>query len=154
MSEIKSLASEFLAQDHFAVIGISRQGGDPGTLIRQKLKGAGKSIYMVNPRTDRIDGEHCYPSVAQIPIPVDVAIITTHPDATPTVLRECRDAGISRAWVHRSFGGGSMSPDAVDYCKANNISLIAGGCPMMYCEPVDFGHKCMRWVLSAVGKLP
>jgi hypothetical protein len=21
---------------------------------------------------------------------------------------------------------------------------------MMYCEPVDFGHRCMRWILKAI----
>jgi hypothetical protein len=25
---------------------------------------------------------------------------------------------------------------------------------MMYCKPVDFGHKCMRWMLRVTGGLP
>jgi hypothetical protein len=25
---------------------------------------------------------------------------------------------------------------------------------MMFCEPVDFGHKCMRWFLRLSGALP
>jgi hypothetical protein len=25
---------------------------------------------------------------------------------------------------------------------------------MMYCEPVDFGHRCMRWVLKMQSRLP
>jgi hypothetical protein len=29
--------------------------------------------------------------------------------------------------------------------------VIAGGCPMMFCEPVDIGHKCMRWIIDVTG---
>jgi hypothetical protein len=36
----------------------------------------------------------------------------------------------------------------------NNIAIISGGCPMMFCQPVDFGHKCMRWILNLTGGLP
>jgi hypothetical protein len=25
---------------------------------------------------------------------------------------------------------------------------------MMFCQPVDVGHKCMRWLLGVTGKLP
>jgi hypothetical protein len=25
---------------------------------------------------------------------------------------------------------------------------------MMYCEPVDFGHRCMRWILKMQSRLP
>jgi hypothetical protein len=24
----------------------------------------------------------------------------------------------------------------------------------MYCEPVDFGHRCMRWWLARRGRIP
>jgi hypothetical protein len=29
-----------------------------------------------------------------------------------------------------------------------------GGCPLMYCAPVDFGHRCMRWWLRRQGCVP
>ena len=27
-------------------------------------------------------------------------------------------------------------------------------CPMMFLEPVDVGHKCMRFVIRAIGPSP
>jgi hypothetical protein len=45
----------------------------------------------------------------------------------------------------------SVSQEAVKMCQANNVTVIAGGCPMMFLE---FGHKCMRWILGMMGKLP
>jgi hypothetical protein len=41
-----------------------------------------------------------------------------------------------------------------DYGAQKNLSIVPAGCPMMFCEPVDFGHKCMRWVLNLTGGLP
>jgi hypothetical protein len=50
--------------------------------------------------------------------------------------------------------GSSVSAEAVALCQQHGISLIAGACPMMYCAPVDFGHRCMRWMMGATGGLP
>jgi hypothetical protein len=63
---------------------------------------------------------------------------------------------VPRVWLHQSIGtkGSSVSPAAVDYCRQHDIKVIAGGCPMMYGDGVDFGHKCMRFVLGLQGKLP
>jgi predicted CoA-binding protein len=73
---------------------------------------------------------------------------------TDEIVRQCAELGIRRVWMHRSFGEGSVSQTAVDFCRKNQIAVIPGGCPMMFCEPVDFGHKCMRWILSLTGGLP
>jgi hypothetical protein len=56
--------------------------------------------------------------------------------------------------MHRSFGAGSVSKTAVQFCHEHGIAVIPGGCPMMFCRPVDFGHRCMRWVLTLNGGLP
>ena len=59
----------------------------------------------------------------------------------------CSERGVGQVWFHRSFGQGSVSNEAVQECKTNGIKCIVGGCPLMYCEPIDFGHRCMRWLL-------
>jgi hypothetical protein len=57
--------------------------------------------------------------------------------------------------MHQSIAkGSSVSAEAVEYCRHNDISVIAGGCPMMYGAGVDFGHTCMRWILRLTGRLP
>ncbi|KAA3662512.1 MAG: CoA-binding protein, partial [Calditrichaeota bacterium] len=66
---------------------------------------------------------------------------------------QCISLGISRVWMHRSFGEGSVSDKAVAKCKQNNISVITGGCPMMFVKPVDVVHKCMGWILRKTGGL-
>lgn len=154
MSGIDTLAADFLSQQTFAIAGISRSGDNPGTLIMKKLIQSGKTVYPVNPLAETIDGKRAYPSISQIDELVDVAVVTTHPDAALSVVEDCQAAGVSRIWIHRSFGQGSFSPEAVEQCHAAGITVIAGGCPMMFCPPVDFGHRCMRWMLAVAGKMP
>ena len=50
--------------------------------------------------------------------------------------------------------GTSVSAEAVEYCRQQGISVIAGACPMMYGPNVDFGHTCARWILRLTGRLP
>ena len=51
-------------------------------------------------------------------------------------------------------GNSSVSDAAVAYCREHDIDVIAGGCPLMFGEGADVGHKCMRWILGVTGGLP
>jgi predicted CoA-binding protein len=67
------------------------------------------------------------------------------------------DTGVGMVWMHRSLdmlGGGSVSEEAVEFCRENGIEVIAGACPMMFCKPVDIGHKCMGWIMKVSGRMP
>jgi uncharacterized protein len=46
--------------------------------------------------------------------------------------------------MHRSFGQGSVSNEATAYGRANGITVIDGGCPLMYEPAADGFHKVMR----------
>jgi predicted CoA-binding protein len=155
MSTLRELVDDFLAQPRIAVAGVSRtEANAPANLIFRKLRDAGHHTFAVNPHAREIEGTTAYPDVAGIPGGVDAVVVATPPAATEAVIREAVDRGVRRVWMHRSFGEGSVSAQAVAYCRAHGVRLIAGGCPMMYCEPVDVGHKCMRFVLGLTGGLP
>lgn len=71
------------------------------------------------------------------------------------IVRECKELGIKRVWMHGPPGGGtSVSRGAVEYCRANGIGVIPGGCPLMFGPTADVGHRCMRWVMQLSGALP
>jgi predicted CoA-binding protein len=154
MSTLKETVNDFLAQERIAVAGVSRSGDQAANLIYRKLRDAGYQVFPVNPNAEEVEGDACYANVNSIPDGVEGVVVATHPAVTDQIVRDCAAAGVSRIWMHRSFGQGSVSPQAVDYCRENNITVIPGGCPMMFCKPVDFGHKCMRWILNLTGGLP
>jgi hypothetical protein len=154
MAHVPESVADFLSQERIAVVGVSRNPMQAANVIYRKLRSTGYDVVAVNPRTDRIEGDVCYPSVTAIPRSVDAAVVVTAPDVSDRVIRECVACGVPRAWLHRSVGRGSVSESAVEYGREQGIGVIAGGCPMIYCKPVDIAHICMRWLLGATGRLP
>ena len=149
-----SRIEDFLAQKRIAVAGVSRDANQAANAVYKKLRGAGYQVFALNPSAQEVEGDPCYPDLKALPEKVDGIVIATPPEAADQIVRQCAEAGVSRVWLHRSFGTGSVSPTAVKFCEEKGISVIAGACPMMYCKPVDFGHTCMRWALRLTGGLP
>ena len=108
----------------------------------------------MNPATAEAEGGPCYPNLRAIPGGIDAVLVFTPPAATPGVVRECTELGIRHVWIHRSLGQGSWSPEAEVIARNHGVVLIPGGCPMMFCAPVDPAHRCFRWMLGLFGKLP
>lgn len=67
---------------------------------------------------------------------------------------ECDELGIKNVWMHRSFGGGSVSETATRYGREHSITVIDGGCPLMFEPCSDVGHKAMRFVFTMAGNVP
>ena len=84
-----------------AVVGASgdprRIGADPVKI----LKGTGYrgGIYPVNPKYAELDGLACYPDIASVPRPCDVAIVAVNAAVVPAAVRDCGRAGIPFAIV-------------------------------------------------------
>ena len=154
MESIRAAAEDFLARERIAVAGVSRDEKQTANAIYRRLRDAGYVVYPVNPEAEELEGDRCYPSVTALPDPPDGVLIVTHPDAAPAVARDCVEAGVPRVWMHRSFGTGSVSDEATEICRSGGIAVLDGACPLMFLEPVDVAHKCIRWVLDVTGKLP
>ena len=154
---LEAKVDEFFAQKRIAVAGVSRRDSHHpvGNLIYQRLKKAGHEVFAVNPNMPTFDGDRCYPNLQSIPGGIDAVVIVTRPEITERIVHDCSDAGVRHVWMHQSWGKGtSVSPEAVEYCRDHEISVIAGACPMMYGNGVDVGHMCMRWMLRITGGLP
>jgi predicted CoA-binding protein len=85
---------------------------------------------------------------------VDAVVIGTAPERAEATVRECDDLGIKQVWMHRSFGGGSVCDGATVYGREHGMTVIDGGCPLMFEPTADLGHKVMRFVLTRTGKVP
>lgn len=154
MVNTPELVTEFLRGKRIAVAGVSRAGASAANPVFRKLRACGYEVLPVNPKTAHVEGVRCYPDLASIPGDLDGVVVATHPEASATVVRQAVERGVRRIWFHRSFGQGSVSKEAVQECARNGIPCIVGGCPLMYCQPVDFGHRCMRAWLAWRGRLP
>jgi predicted CoA-binding protein len=150
---IEAKVNDFLAQQRIAVAGVSRTEQDAANAIYKKLRDKGYTVFPLNPKAETVEGDKCYPSVKNIPGGVDAVVIVTKPEVTEQIVRECAEAGVKRVWMHRGMGN-SVSDTAVKFCQENGITVIAGACPMWFCEPVDIAHKCFRWFANITGRMP
>ena len=154
MAIIPESVAAFLRGRRIAVVGVSRQPSQPANAIFGKLRRAGYEVFPINPNATHVEGVTCYANVGGVPGKLDGVVIATSPEVAIGIVEQCRDRGVRRVWFHRSFGGGSVSDDAVRACHTYDIDCIVGGCPLMFCEPVDLGHRCMKWWLQRQGRVP
>lgn len=154
MAKVPELVAEFLRGKRFAVAGVSRNPAQTANAIYRKLRDSGYEVVPVNPNAPEVEGVRCYPNLEEIAGPLDGVLVATHPSVSVELVRQCAARGVDQVWFHRSFGAGSVSQAAVQECTARRIKCIVGGCPLMYCEPVDPAHRCFRWWLRLWGRVP
>lgn len=152
---LSTAATDFLAQRRIAVAGVSRRPAEhSGNAVYKRLRDRGYEVFAVNPNADTVEGDACFHDLGSIPGGVDAVVIATSATDAEAVMRECAQLAIRRVWMHRSFGTGSVSDAAVKVGRDAGITVIAGGCPLMFDPTADFAHKCMRWVLRVTGRAP
>lgn len=154
MSQVPAPVANFLACRRVAVAGVSRSGNAPANAIYRRLAETGHEVFAVNPNASGIAGQPCYPTLAAIPAPIDAVMVVTHPSAAAKVAQEALDRDIRHIWFHRSFGDGSVSPEALGLCRSRGVEPIEGGCPLMYLQPVDPAHRAFRWWLRLRHRVP
>lgn len=150
MVPVKQAAAEFLAKERIAVTGVSRTPKDHGSnVVYKRLRDRGYRVFAVNPNAERVEGDQCYHDLKSIPGGVEAVVIATRPETAEATMRECAELGITYVWMHRGPGAGSVSAAATEYGRRHGITVIDGGCPLMFNPAADFGHKMMRLMMSS-----
>jgi uncharacterized protein len=71
-----------------AIVGLSANQLRASNFVGFYLKRHGYQVIPVNPRESEILGEVSYPSLSQVPVPVDIVNVFRAPDALPEIARE------------------------------------------------------------------
>jgi uncharacterized protein len=149
MQTVKEAAEAFLANKRVAVTGVSRTPKDHGSnTVYKRLRDRGYEVFAVNPNADVVEGDPSYHDLKSIPGGVKAVVIGTRPEIAEDTMRECAELGITQVWMHRGPGAGSVSAAAAAYGRQHGITVIDGGCPLMFGPTADFGHKVMRLVYA------
>ena len=87
---------KFFRANSIAVIGASNTEGKVGYGVLDSLLNADYQgvVYPVNPTHPTIMGIQAYPSLAAIPEPVDLAVMTANIKFIPEVLADCKKKGV------------------------------------------------------------
>ncbi len=121
-----------------AIIGASADpesiSGRPlGILLGHGYRGR---VYPVNPRHEELSGLRCYPDVASVPGPIDVALVVVNASHVVPVLTACATAGVRFAVVISS--GFAEQADA-DPAVQRATQQLADRGPMRICGPNSEG---------------
>lgn len=124
----QKLIVEFLGKKNvFAVVGASRNPEKYGHQVYKDLRNAGYRVYPVNPNTNEILGDKCYPSLQGLPVKPDVVDLVVPSKVTEQVVKTCKRLGIRKVWMQP----GSESEAAMSFCKENGIEVVYGVCVMV-----------------------
>ncbi len=102
------------APKNVAVIGATEKEGSVGRTILWNLISSpfGGAVFPVNPKRPSLLGIKAYPTIRDIPDPVDLAVIVTPSTSIPGIIAECVELGVPGAIVI-SAGFKEIGPEGV-----------------------------------------
>ena len=109
-SPLKSI----FAPVNVAVIGATEKDGSVGRTILWNLISSpfGGAVFPVNPKRPSLLGIKAYPTIKDVPDPVDLAVIVTPSPSIPGIIGECIEAGVKGAIII-SAGFKEIGPEGV-----------------------------------------
>jgi len=119
-----------------AVIGASRDKEKLGYGVLSNIieHGYPGKVYPINPKTDEILGLKCYPSVLDVPDPIDLAVIVIPSNYVSAALEECGQKGvkgviiISAGFREAGLEGVRMERELVAIAKRYGMRLVGPNC--------------------------
>jgi len=81
-----------------AIVGLSANELRASYFVGYYLRRHGYRVIPVNPRETEILGQKCYPSLLDIPDPVDVVNVFRTPDALPVIARDAVSIHAGTLW--------------------------------------------------------
>ncbi|NKY38542.1 CoA-binding protein [Cellulomonas septica] len=155
MTSIKEAADTFLDSRRIAVTGVSRTPESHGAnVVYRRLREVGYEVFAVNPNAATVEGDRAYDTLGAIPGGVDAVVVATRPEHARGTVQEAIDLGVGQVWMHRSVDRGSVDDDAVRLGREHGLTVIDGGCPLMYGRAADRGHRVMCRLMTLTRRVP
>jgi uncharacterized protein len=107
-----------------AIVGLSKSELRASNFVGYYLKRHGYQVIPVNPRETEILGEKCYPSLLDVPVPVDVVNVFRAPDALPGIARDTVAIGAGTLWCQ--FG--VINEEGAEIAAGGGVTVIMDRC--------------------------
>ena len=107
-----------------AVVGLSTDPGRPSYQVAQYLQNHGYRIIPVNPGCQEVLGEQCYPSLKDIPFPVEVVDIFRQVEAIPAIVDEAIAVGARAVWLQL----GLEEPQSAQKARQAGLRVVMNRC--------------------------
>jgi predicted CoA-binding protein len=111
--------------DTWAVVGLSNNSARAAYGVAGVLQRFGKRIVPVHPKAETVHGEQGYPTLADVPFPVDVVDVFVRSDLAGEVADQAVAAGAKAVW----FQLGVIDEAAYDRTRAAGLAMVMNHCP-------------------------
>jgi acyl-CoA synthetase (NDP forming) len=123
-----------------ALVGASERGNWPRQIYGNLREfGYPGRVLLVNPRQAQVYGEPCYPSLRDLPEPVEHAIVIVPAVTVPDVLEDAKAAGVKSATVYSGAVGDGEDPESrkrgawlKEFLQAADLRLAGPNCMGAY----------------------
>jgi len=112
------------ASQTIAIVGLSKNDLRASYFVGYYLKRHGYHVIPVNPRETKILDETSYPSLSEVPEPVDIVDVFRAPEALPGIAREAVAIGASALWCQ--FG--VINEEAARIATDGGLNVIMDRC--------------------------
>jgi len=118
-------AAQILAEARtIAVVGASRDPAKTAHAVPRQILKHGWHVIPVNPYADEIWGERCYPTLADIPEPVDLVNVFRPSADTPEVARQAVAIGAKALWLQQDI----VSAQSRAIAEAGGLDYVEDQC--------------------------
>ena len=107
-----------------AVVGYSDDPRRTSNQIGRYLKNAGYKVYAVNPTVEQVDGEKSYPTLADVPEPIDIVNVFRRPEYLSGVVDDAIGVGAKVVWAQL----GISDQEAARKAEAAGVDIIMNNC--------------------------
>ena len=129
----------FFSPQSIAVIGASTNTSKLGyavldNLVNGNYLGDGRKVYPINPKADEILGLPAFPTVLDVPDPIDLAVIVIPYPLVPEAMRTCGEKGIpativiSAGFREAGMEGLEREQELIEIIHEYDIRLIGPNC--------------------------
>lgn len=119
-----AIIRRLLTGRRIAVVGLSDDPSRPSHDVARYLHSVGKEIIPVNPNHAAVLGRKCYPSLADVPGPIDVVNIFRRPQFCADIVCAAIAAGARGVWLQT----GIVSPEAQRLAAEAGIDFVQDRC--------------------------
>jgi predicted CoA-binding protein len=107
-----------------AIVGLSGNELRASNFVGYYLKRHGYEVIPVNPRETEILGLTCYPSLLDVPVPVDVVDVFRAPEALPDIARDAVAIHATTLWCQ--FG--VINEEGAKIAEAGGLTVVMDRC--------------------------
>ncbi|MFW5638796.1 MAG: acetate--CoA ligase family protein [Methanoculleus sp.] len=125
---------EYFTPRSIAVIGASSEPKKMGYAVMHNLLHFPGQLYPVNNKRPEVQGLKAYPSILDIPNPVDMAVITVPAKHVPSAIEECGQKGVNMAVIitagfkEMGEGGKALEDRVLEIAKGYGTRIIGPNC--------------------------